>query len=292
MYIYIYTYACMYTYIYTYTYIYVNMCIFRILCRLRLWSFWGQVLFVCTSFLHPQKSSVHGFAVCYSVLQCVAVCCSLLLCVAAFCLCARAFYTHKRALLCTWLCSVLQCVAVCCSVLQCVSVCFRALQGAAVCFFVLQCAAMCCGVLQYAAVCCSVLQCAAWTTKGREFTVLQSHPEERYSHLQSICWNLLQQCCCNLLQCCYNVLQSNESYAHNLTHCNTLQHTAHCDTLQNTCALQHTATHCNTLQHTETHLRLLSTSANVDMRIFQMRLFVLKMALLIYQTNIQGGAES
>jgi len=64
-----------------------------------------------------------------------------------------------------------------------------------------------------------------------------------------ICCNMLQ-CCCNVLQCCCNVLQSNESYTHNPTHCDTLQHTAHCDTLQNTCTLQHTATHCNTLQHT------------------------------------------
>ena len=39
------------------------------------------------------------FAVCCSVLQCVAVCCSVLQCVAVCC-------------------SVLQCIAVCCSVLQ------------------------------------------------------------------------------------------------------------------------------------------------------------------------------
>jgi len=48
---------------------------------------------------------------------------------------------------------VLQCVAVCCSVLQCVAVCLvsmvESLQGA------------CCSVLQFVAVCCSVLQCVA-----------------------------------------------------------------------------------------------------------------------------------
>jgi len=44
-----------------------------------------------------------GYAVCCSVLQCVAVCCSVLQCVAVCC-------------------SVLQCVAVCCSVLQCIYV--------------------------------------------------------------------------------------------------------------------------------------------------------------------------
>ena len=41
---------------------------------------------------------------------------------------------------------MLQCVAVCCSVLQCVAVCCS----------VLQCDAVCCSVLQCVAVCCSV----------------------------------------------------------------------------------------------------------------------------------------
>jgi len=45
---------------------------------------------------------------------------------------------------------MLECVAVCCSVLQSVVVC-------AVCCSVLQCAAMCCSVLQCVAVCCSIL---------------------------------------------------------------------------------------------------------------------------------------
>jgi len=44
---------------------------------------------------------------------------------------------------------VLQCVAVCCSVLQC---------GAVFCS-VVQCIAVCCSVLQSVAVFCSVLQC-------------------------------------------------------------------------------------------------------------------------------------
>jgi len=66
----------------------------------------------------------------YSVLQCVAVCCSVLLCVVVYC-------------------SMLQCVAVCCSVLQCVAVWCS----------VLQCVAVWCSVLQCVAVCCSVLHC-------------------------------------------------------------------------------------------------------------------------------------
>jgi len=48
---------------------------------------------------------------------------------------------------------VVQCVAVCCSVLQCVAVCCSVLQCFAVCRSVLQCVAVCCNVLQCAAVC-------------------------------------------------------------------------------------------------------------------------------------------
>ena len=47
---------------------------------------------------------------------------------------------------------MLQCVAVCCSVLQCAAVCCSVLQCAAVCYSTLQCTAVCCNVLQDAAV--------------------------------------------------------------------------------------------------------------------------------------------
>jgi len=61
---------------------------------------------------------------------------------------------------------VLQCDAVCRSVLQCVTMsqCYRVLQRVAVCCNVLhyvQCDAVCCSVLQYVAVRCSMLQCVA-----------------------------------------------------------------------------------------------------------------------------------
>jgi len=59
---------------------------------------------------------------------------------------------------------VLQCVAVCCSVLHKVT---GELPHVAVCCSVLQCVAVCCSVLHkvtgelpHVAVCCSVLQCA------------------------------------------------------------------------------------------------------------------------------------
>jgi len=65
------------------------------------------------------------------VLQCVAVCCSVLQRV------ARRLYVSKTHMSLQGA-GVLQCVAVCCSVLQCV--------------------AACCSVLQRVAACCSVLQ--------------------------------------------------------------------------------------------------------------------------------------
>jgi len=64
-------------------------------------------------------------------------------------------YIRSHKVECMYLLSVLQCVAVCCSVLQCVAVeCMYLLS-------VLQCVAVCCSVLQCVAVCCSVLQCVA-----------------------------------------------------------------------------------------------------------------------------------
>jgi len=65
-------------------------------------------------------------AVYYSVLQCVAVCCSVL---------QYTFYDSPiiiDRLLLKCGCSVLQCVAICCSVLQCVAVCCNVLQCVAV----------------------------------------------------------------------------------------------------------------------------------------------------------------
>jgi len=76
------------------------------------------------------------------LLQCVAVCCSVLQHTAGSCLVV--------ARILQWL-VLLQCDAVCCSVWQC----------AAVCCCVLQCVAVCCNVLQSVAVCC----CAARTCR-------------------------------------------------------------------------------------------------------------------------------
>jgi len=99
------------------------------------------------------QTRVCGWCKCgASVLQCVAVCCSMLQCVQCVAVC----------------CSMLQCVAVCCSMLQCVqcvavSMCCYCVSQPNLRLWVLhvwyKCVAVCCSVLQYVAVCpvcCSV----------------------------------------------------------------------------------------------------------------------------------------
>jgi len=88
--------------------------------------------------------------VCCSLLQCVAMCCNIIL------LHSRSIDTLIKGLNT----SVLQCVAVCCSVLQCVVVCCS----------VLQCVAVCCSVLQYHTVAFAILWHAN-KRKGRKITL-------------------------------------------------------------------------------------------------------------------------
>ena len=110
------------------------------------------------------------------MLQCAAVCCSVL----------------QRAAVC---CSVLQCVAVYCSVLQCAAVRCSVLQCAAVGCSVLQRAAVCCSVLQCAAVCCSVLQRVALTDRQL--------PHLSLLDVLALVGSVLQRTpvCCGVLQC-------------------------------------------------------------------------------------------
>jgi len=95
------------------------------------------------------------------MLQCIAVCCSVLQCVAVCCSVLQC--------VAVW-CSVMQYIAVYCSVLQCVAVLlwnttFWLRRRASGMFIydcsVLQCVAVRCSALQCVAVCCSVLQCLA-----------------------------------------------------------------------------------------------------------------------------------
>jgi len=71
-------------------------------------------------------------AACFSALQCVAVCCSVLRSTARDSINAFSLCPITSSFFAFWLCSVLQCVAVCCSVLQCVAVCCSVLQWVAV----------------------------------------------------------------------------------------------------------------------------------------------------------------
>jgi len=78
------------------------------------------------------------------VLQCVAVCCSIL------------HFAPTCSMRVAVECSVLHCVAVYCSVHRQV-----ALYGMSYWLDRLKCAVVCCSVLQYVAACCSVMQCVA-----------------------------------------------------------------------------------------------------------------------------------
>ena len=95
------------------------------------------------------------------VLQCDAVCFTVLQCVVV----CRASCVSKPGLhIVQNFGSVLYCVAVCCSVLQCVAVCCSVLQCVAVCCSVLRCVAMCFSVVLpcvVCTVCCSVIQYVA-----------------------------------------------------------------------------------------------------------------------------------
>jgi len=112
------------------------------------------------------------------VLQCVAVCCSVLRCIPVSS-CSNCNIVKRH---------LLQCVAVCCSVLQCVAVCRIVLQCLPVPTPTLShraCVAVCCSVLQCVAVCCSALQ---------------------YVSVLTLATSSLQACC-SVLQCVGSVLQ-------------------------------------------------------------------------------------
>ena len=104
------------------------------------------------------------------MLQCVAVCYSVL---QSFSLLLLSFRVVKDSSNSSGILSpfTTRCVVKCCSVLQCVAVCCS----------VLQCVAVCCGAFQFVAVCCSVLQC--------DVVILLCTPscgkqEKKYSMLQ------------------------------------------------------------------------------------------------------------
>ena len=95
------------------------------------------------------------------MLQCVAVCCSVLHCVAVQRVCPVYESICGSYARSLVCCSMLQCVVVCFSVLQCVAV-----QRVCPILFVtrlldLWCLEVCCSMSKFVTVCCSVLQCVA-----------------------------------------------------------------------------------------------------------------------------------
>jgi len=102
------------------------------------------------------------------------------------------------------------CVTVCCIVLQCTAVCLSLLQKhrqihskkatAPVCCNELQCAAVCCSVLWYVALCCNSLQCVAvncsesqWVADVLANELTSKWTQRKIQHLcVARCWNVFQ----------------------------------------------------------------------------------------------------
>jgi len=111
---------------------------------------------------------------------------------------------------------------VCCSVLQCIAVCMSVLQRVillqaqetykqgnywhvAVCCSVLQCVAVCCSVLRHVALCCNALQCVAvcYLSCGRRGVNTSKPFATPNIFARSLCCSVLQcvAVCCSVLQC-------------------------------------------------------------------------------------------
>jgi len=112
---------------------------------------------------------------------------------------------------------VLQCVAVCCSVLQCVLITRWSLAHTSLGSWL---KAVCCSVLQCVAVCCSVLQCVAVCAdhemKSRAYVI---RIVTRSRVLQCVCWSVLKcvAVCCSV---CWSRDQVSHTLQHTATHCN------------------------------------------------------------------------
>jgi len=122
--------------------------------------------------INRRRSSVVNNAG-YIVLQCVAVCCSVMQSVAACCRVLQSVVVHKRGSTGGEVVWLTMQVTFCCSVLQCVAVCW-----------------VCCGVVYCVAACCRVLQSVIENEKG--------------STGVEVVWLILAMqvtVCCKVLQC-------------------------------------------------------------------------------------------
>jgi len=166
-------------------------------------------------------------------LQCVAVRCSALQCVARLFQCfvilqcvAVGCQTPlpQTPVVCSSMCRLLPCVAMCCNVLQCVTAC----------------CSVCCIVCMHRAL-----------VRPRHLHPFSYHQQHTPAHCNTLC---------NTLQ---HTVQHTASHCatHCATHCITLQQSATCLTtcqIYLVCTLhgknaRRNATHCNALQHAATH---------------------------------------
>ena len=188
------------------------------------------------------------------MLQCVAVCCSVLQCVAVCC-CEHAIACH--ACDCILFCSVLQCVAACCSVLHC----FAAGNKLRVMHMTVSCHEQVCGGMK----------------RPQLIATHTATPTLHHAAMHRLRQRAAPKKKCN------KQTATRTTTTHTLQHadCNTLQHTG-CSgiwhrrnsrgkqafaygmrpRLTATLTQQHAATHGKTRQHTATHGNTLPTHCN------------------------------
>ena len=200
--------------------------------------------------------------VCCSVLQCVAVCCSVL---------PRIWHIYELSqsiritTVLNWYvvecCSMLQSAVVCCSVLKCVATMFVCVYTYMYIYIYMQCVVMCCSGCY--SVFCSVLQCLAVSCSILQCLAATIHTYEMH---------------CNILR--HTATHSDTSQhigtiaaaVHTATHCLcniSLQHTVSATSQQN---LQRSATHCNTLRYIAIHCnKHCNTHCNTQLQLRQLR---------------------
>ena len=142
---------------------------------------------------------------------------------------------------------MLQCVAVCCSVLQCVAVCDSVVQCVVVCCSVLQFVVLCCTVLQYITPCLVFLdffkklrkisQKSAFCTANLVCLHSANILSKETYHMRDCQKRLSKETYYTVKRDLLFILLKETYHMRDLSYKNLYEFT------------EHTATHCNTLQH-------------------------------------------
>jgi len=131
---------------------------------------------------------------------------------------------------------MLQCAAVCCSVMK-------------LCI-ILHCVVLCCSVLQYVAVCCSVLGCETCSTHEPCHQCVYAYAPP---HFNAPCLTATHPALLQHITTLHNIMPK-------------LQHTSpHCN------SMQLNAIHCNMLQHTTIHCSRCESKFSYSSRKFSAR---------------------